>query len=61
MPNLGSCAKFKAVAFAKYSKVLITDDDVIPQEGFMEDLFKQYVILRLFILFLAVFFVKETI
>ena len=36
--NLGSCAKFKATAFTRNNYVLISDDDVIPEEGFAEDL-----------------------
>jgi GT2 family glycosyltransferase len=40
--NIGSCAKFKATAFAKYNYILISDDDVIPEEGFIEELHSSY-------------------
>jgi hypothetical protein len=40
--NIGSCAKFKACSFAKHNYILISDDDVIPEKGFVEDLYGSY-------------------
>ncbi len=40
--NFGSLAKFKSVSFIINDLVLITDDDVIPKEGFIEDLISSY-------------------
>jgi len=36
--NVGSCSKFKAVAFTKNDNILITDDDIVPKNGLVEDM-----------------------